>query len=98
MPEREWELRRRTMDFAVAANYRARCRSPTDRVFVAKAATVIEEADECAFWLEFMVAADLASAASTRPLAAETHELVAIFVSSRKTATARMRREKEDGF
>jgi four helix bundle protein len=38
----------------VAANYRAVCRSLSNAEFIAKVGTVIEEADEAAFWLELL--------------------------------------------
>ena len=44
---------------ALAANYRAACRAKSRPDFIAKLGTVIEEADECDFWLEFAVAAKL---------------------------------------
>jgi four helix bundle protein len=36
---------------AVAANYRAACRSRSDAEFAARVGVVLEEADESAFWL-----------------------------------------------
>jgi four helix bundle protein len=116
---KQWDLRLRTMDFAVAtfrfcrtlprneeardivrqlrrasssvaANYRALCRSSTDRVFVAKAATLIEEADEVGFWLELLVRIELVKRSAVSGLLSEAGELLAIFVASRKTVTARL--------
>ena len=39
---------------SVAANYRAVCRAKSDADFISKMGTVVEEADESAFWLELM--------------------------------------------
>jgi four helix bundle protein len=39
---------------AVAANYRAACRSRSKAEFVAKVGVVVEEADETVFWLELL--------------------------------------------
>jgi four helix bundle protein len=39
---------------SVAANYRAVCRARTQKEFVSKIGVVVEEADESAFWLEFL--------------------------------------------
>jgi four helix bundle protein len=39
---------------SVAANYRAACRGKSTADFIAKLGTVEEEADESAFWLEFI--------------------------------------------
>ncbi|MCU0335936.1 MAG: four helix bundle protein, partial [Chitinophagaceae bacterium] len=36
---------------SIAANYRAVCRAKSDKDFVSKMETVIEEADETKFWL-----------------------------------------------
>ena len=40
---------------SVAANYRATCLSQSKASFVAKISIVLEEADESAFWLEFII-------------------------------------------
>ncbi len=39
---------------SVAANYRAVCRAKSDKDFISKMETVIEEADETMFWLEMI--------------------------------------------
>ena len=123
--EKEWDLRKRTMAFAVAvfrfcralrrddetwdvvrqlrrsassvaANYRAVRRASSDAVFLAKTSTVIEEADEAGFWLEFMVEVEIVARSKAAPLLRESNELVAIFVASRKTTEARIAREAEE--
>jgi hypothetical protein len=48
--------------------------------------TVLEEADESAFWIELLLDATKASPQAARPLLAEANELVAIAASSIKTA------------
>src|SRR6187399_1478751 len=40
---------------SVAANYRAVCRAKSKADFISKFATVLEEADESAFWIELLV-------------------------------------------
>jgi four helix bundle protein len=116
---KKWDLRERTMDFAVdvfkfcralprteeardivrqlrraassvASNCRAARRAQSDRVFVSKTAIVIEEADEAGFWLEFLIEVEIAPRAAVQVLLRESSELVAIFTSSRKKATARL--------
>jgi four helix bundle protein len=72
---------------SVAANYRAACRARSKAEFIAKLGTVEEEADECAFWLELIIDADLMSESKIRPLLNEASEIVAIMASSKKTAT-----------
>ena len=71
---------------AVAANYRAACRGKSKPDFIAKLGTVIEEADETGFWLEFAVAATLLKPETARALRIESGELVAIFTQSQITA------------
>src|SRR5580698_9834469 len=44
---------------SVGANYRAACRARSKAEFHSKLSTVVEEADESAFWMEIMVEADI---------------------------------------
>ena len=76
---------------AVAANYRAVCRAKSKPDFIAKLGTVIEEADESDFWLEFSVATLLVKAGSEQELRREASELVAIFSQSQMTAKKNLR-------
>jgi hypothetical protein len=46
----------------------------------------LEEADESAFWLEFIIDEKLLKENMVKPLLKEANELTAIFASSRKTA------------
>ena len=71
---------------SVASNYRATCLSQSKASFVAKISIVLEEADESAFWLEFIIDEKLLKRELVEPLLKEAEELTAIFVSSRKTA------------
>ena len=76
---------------SVAANYRAVCRAKSDRDFISKMETVIEEADETLFWLEMVEEAKLmAEESELIKLKAEANELVSIFVSSVKTIKNRI--------
>ena len=77
---------------AVAANYRASRRGRSTADFVAKIGIVIEEADECAFWLEFLVEIEAVPRARTAMLAKEANELIAILMASKKTAIANRHR------
>ena len=74
-----------------AANYRAVCRSKTNPDLISKLGTVIEEADESAFWLEFSTRFGLTRRGDERTLLAEANELVAIFMKGRKTARSKSR-------
>jgi len=78
----------------VAANYRSSCRAKSKRDFIAKLGTVIEEADESLFWLEYLVATTLVTGAAVKKLKTESNELVAVFTTSQKTARANYVREK----
>ena len=72
---------------SVASNYRATCLSQCKSSFIAKISIVLEEADEAAFWLEFIIDERLLKMNFVEPLLNEARELTAIFVSSRKTAS-----------
>src|SRR5512139_4013474 len=63
---------------SVGANYRAACRSKSKADFIAKMSTVLEEADESAFWIELLVDARKAAAQIADPLLKEANELTAI--------------------
>ena len=82
---------------AVGANYRAVCRSRSDRVFIAKIGVVIEEADETAFWLELLFEATVVAPAAAKNLWKEADELTRIFVTSRETARRRRRLQPKEG-
>jgi four helix bundle protein len=78
---------------SVGANYRAACRARSTREFVSKLHTVLEEADECAYWLElFQDAHQGADPVEIETLRREASELVAIVASSLKTTKARLGR------
>ena len=76
---------------SVAANYRATCLSQSNASFIAKISIVLEEADETAFWLEFIMDEKLLKKNLVEPLLKEAGELTAIFASSRKTASIKVR-------
>jgi four helix bundle protein len=75
---------------SVAANYRATCLSQSKASFIAKISIVLEEADETAFWLEFIIDEKLLKNNHVEPLLKEAGELTAIFASSRKTASTKI--------
>jgi four helix bundle protein len=75
---------------AVAANYRAVCRAKSDKDFISKMETVIEEADETLFWLELIADLNLIDNKDLSALLLEADELTAIFVSSVKTIKNRV--------
>ncbi len=71
---------------SVGANYRAACRGRSTAEFAAKLGVVVEEADECEYWLELIVEGGLLSSELVAPLLQETNEIICIMVASRKTA------------
>ncbi|WP_430974213.1 four helix bundle protein [Sunxiuqinia rutila] len=70
---------------SVPANYRAANLAHSRAAFAAKLSIVIEEADECGFWLDFAIGENILSTAVAEPLIKEAHELTSIFVASRKS-------------
>ncbi len=80
---------------SVAANYRAANLGQSKRGFISKLSIVIEEADECVFWMEFLMEEKLLPAEFCEPvLLQEAKELTAIFIASRKTAEKQWTGEK----
>jgi len=71
---------------SVGANYRAACRGRSKAEFNSKLHIVLEEADECAFWLEIIIEAELLPKKSVSSLLSEANELTAIFAKSYSTA------------
>ena len=76
---------------SVGANYRAVCRAKSTPDFINKLRIVEEECDESLFWMELLVENNLIKPARLVPLMKETDELLAIIVSSSKTARTSMR-------
>ena len=71
---------------SVGSNYRAACRAKSPADFIAKMGIVEEESDECLYWLELLVEANIIDQDKTQMLEAEANELLAITISSIKTA------------
>ena len=81
---------------SVGANYRAACRAKSRRDFINKLKTVEEEADETLYWLEIIAETKLVKMEKIEGLIKEGNELLAIFVSSLKTARKNLRVNKSD--
>ena len=77
---------------SVGANYRAACRARSSADFVSKMGIVEEEADESMYWMELLVESGCIPADGVEALLREANELLAITVSSIKTA--RMAKER----
>ena len=71
---------------SVGANYRAVCRAKSKADFISKMKTVLEEADESAFWIQLLLDATKVPTQVAQPLLAEANELTAIAASSINTA------------
>ena len=71
---------------SVAANYRASCLAQSKASFTAKLSIVLEETDETAFWLEFIIDEQMMEKEQVMLLLNEANELLSIFYASRKTA------------
>ena len=71
---------------SVGANYRAACHARSKAEFIAKLGIVVEEADECQYWLELLRDGKMIKTERLRLLSEEAQQLTAIFVSSIKSA------------
>jgi four helix bundle protein len=74
---------------SVGANYRATARAKSKADFIYKIEIVLEEADECYYWLEILRDADIYKSVEGERLIIEANELTAIFAATDKTAKAR---------
>src|SRR2546425_11541179 len=71
---------------SVAANYRAALRGKSRADFINKITTVLEAADETAFWIELTERAELLPTKRLKALFNEAEELTKIFNATRTTA------------
>ncbi|HEY0245492.1 MAG TPA: four helix bundle protein [Mucilaginibacter sp.] len=73
---------------SVGANYRAACRARSKAEFHSKLSTVVEGADESAFWMEVLIEADIVNSSDLTYLADEANQILKIASASRKTISA----------
>jgi four helix bundle protein len=66
---------------SIGANYREANRARSKAEFIAKMGGCLKEADETLYWLELLVDEKVVPAPKLQPLADESNELVAIFVT-----------------
>ncbi len=71
---------------SVGANYRAACRAKSRADFISKMAIVEEECDESMYWMEMMIKSGAIKEQILEPLLKEANELLALVVSSIRTA------------
>ena len=73
---------------SVGANYRAVCRAKSNSDFINKLRIIEEECDESLFWMELLVHNNFMKASRLSGLMKKAGEILAIVVSSAKTARA----------
>ena len=83
---------------SVGANYRAACRARSRREFIAKMGIVEEEADESQFWLELLAKRGVLDAERASSLQGEASQIVAMTVSSIRTARRTARSTPHSAF
>ena len=71
---------------SVGANYRAALRARSKTEFIAKLGVVVEEADECCYWLDLIIESDLVKKHRLQDLLSEANQLTALFVATIKSA------------
>ncbi|MGZ6220966.1 MAG: four helix bundle protein [Syntrophales bacterium] len=74
---------------SVGANYRAACRAKSPADFISKMGIVEEQADETIYWMELLVLSDLVRKSDITNLLDEANQILAMTVSSIKTARKR---------
>ena len=74
---------------SVGANYRSACRARSTADFISKMGVVEEEADETIYWMELLIEAGLVRKDALIHLFDEANQILAITVSSIKTARKR---------
>jgi len=79
---------------SVGANYHVACRARSNAEFISKVGIVLEESDECLFWLQLIIDAGLMPPKRIEALLQEARELTAIFTVTMKTA--RQNRDREN--
>ena len=73
---------------SVGANYRAAARAKSRADFISKMGTVEEECDESLYWMELLVEGGLVEGGRLEELMAEGDEILAMTISSIRTARA----------
>ncbi len=74
---------------SVGANHRAASRAKSTADFIHKMGTVEEEADECLYWMELLIEAEMVHQERLDPLMQEANELLSITVAAIRTARAK---------
>ncbi|MBG0782213.1 MAG: four helix bundle protein [Bacteroidales bacterium] len=72
---------------SVGANYRAACRSRSKAEFFSKLSIVVEEGDECGFWLELFIESGKQNTEEAHDLLSDANEITSILAKARKTVS-----------
>jgi four helix bundle protein len=80
---------------SVGANYRAACRAKSPADFISKMGIVEEEADETIYWMELLIESGLVQKLDILNLLNEVNQILAMTVSSIKTAK---RKNNDDSY
>jgi four helix bundle protein len=78
---------------SVGAQYREADRAKSMADFISKMEGSLQELDETVYWLELLVESGLVREPLLKPLLEEANELISIFVSSIKTARAKLQKQ-----
>ncbi len=80
---------------SVGAQYREAVRARSKAEFVSKMLSSLQELEETVYWLELLAESGVIKKTRLKDLHLEAKELVAIFVSSAKTASRASRKRKK---
>ncbi|MFZ1677102.1 MAG: four helix bundle protein [Saprospiraceae bacterium] len=69
---------------SVASNFRAVCRSRSDREKFSKLCIVVEEADEVPFWIEMLIEAELITMQAMSDIVQEADEILKVMSAYKK--------------
>ncbi|MFN2571791.1 MAG: four helix bundle protein [Gemmatimonadales bacterium] len=83
---------------SVGANYRAACRARSRREFIAKMGIVEEEADEAQFWIDILIERGATDTGRAIALRRDASQIVAMTVSSIRTARRAPRANPQSAF
>lgn len=76
---------------SLGANYRGSYKAKSPDELIEKMNVVEQQADQCIYWLELLIEADLADKSSVESLISEAGEIISIAVSQISTAKGKRR-------
>ena len=74
---------------SVGAQYAESIRARSTAEFISKIESALQELEETTYWLDLLIESEIVKAEKLKDLQSEAEELIAILVSSVKTAKAR---------